>query len=126
MKQAKLFLFLGGIAIVLGAMVMVKYACNRAGYWPNRVEARVYEGTAEWPVGDMRKCEALPREDGSIYFLGCVDGAEYFNDERMVTVTFWGRTERPDRFRALHSNAMEAWIWRCKKDDSSLTCYAVN
>lgn len=120
-------LIVAGVVIVavLGLLALVKHACNDAGYWPNRQQARVYEGSAAWPDGDVRKCEALPREDGTIYFLGCVDGAENFLDADMTTVTFWGRTQRPDHFRALH-DTMEGWTWRCKKDGDSLTCYAVN
>lgn len=126
MQRTKVLFVTGGIALVLALLASVKYACNQAGYWPHRQVARVYEGSAAWPAGDMRKCEALPREDGTIYFLGCVDGAEDFNDVIIMPVIFWGRVERPDRFRALHSQAMEGWTWRCKKDDESLTCYAVN
>ena len=125
MQRAKLYVVIGVVVGVLGALYAARYACNQAGYWPHRQDARVYVGSADWPAGDMRKCEALPREDGTIYFLGCVDGAENFDDARLTTVTFWGRIERPDRFRALH-DSMEGWAWRCKKNGDSLTCYAMN
>jgi hypothetical protein len=48
------------------------------------------------------------------------------DDAVSMTVTFWGRTQRPDRFQALHSESMEGWHWRCEKSGESLTCYAVN
>jgi hypothetical protein len=125
-ERAKPLLLIGGIVVVLAMLLLAKSACNRAGYWPHREEARVYQGSAAWPAGELRKCEALPREDGTIYFLGCVAGAENFDDARALTVTFWGRTDRPDRFRALHSDAMEGWAWNCKRSGGSLTCYAIN
>ncbi|MGH9524563.1 MAG: hypothetical protein ACRD3E_18740 [Terriglobales bacterium] len=125
-ERAKLYLIIGGIVFALALLAVVKHACNGAGYWPHREKARVYEGSAAWPAGELRKCEALPRQDGTIYFLGCVAGAENFDDAHAMTVTFWGQTERPDRFRALHSDAMEGWAWNCKKSGESLTCYAVN
>lgn len=112
------------VAIVL--LTFGQRSCDRAGYWPHREEARVYTGADAWPSGQMRKCSALPREDGTIFFVGCVAGAENFDDAKAMTVTFWGQTERPDRFRALHSAALEGWEWNCKKSGSSLTCYAVN
>ena len=113
-------------AVLVAVLLWGQHACDRAGYWPRRQQARVYLGGAAWPKGQVRDCSALPREDGTIFFLGCVKGAEDFDDARAMTVIFWGRTERLDRFRALHSASMEGWEWRCRKRGESLTCYAVN
>jgi hypothetical protein len=55
-----------------------------------------------------------------------VEGGENFDQAQPTMVTFWGKTQRPDRFQALHSYAMEGWHWRCKKNGESLTCYAIN
>jgi hypothetical protein len=125
-ERSKAIFLSGAVVVLLVALFLGRRACDRAGYWPRREEARVYTGADAWPAGEMRKCSALPREDGSIFFLGCVEGAENFDDARAMTVTFWGRTQRPDRFRALHSEALEGWEWRCKNSGGSLTCYAVN
>ena len=94
----------GCFAIVLVGMVLGQHSCDRAGYWPRTEQTRVY--AAGWSGQEERKCSALPREDGSIFFLGCVESIQNFDDAPMTKVTFWGKTERPDRFQALHSNAM--------------------
>ena len=120
----KIKLLAGCFAAVLVVMVLGQRSCDRAGYWPRREETRVY--AAGWSGGEERKCAALPREDGTIFFLGCANSIQNFDDAPLTTVTFWGKTERPDRFQALHSNAMEGWHWRCKKSDASITCYAIN
>jgi hypothetical protein len=116
----------GAAVAVIVLLVVGQRACDRAGYWPHSEETRVYTGAAAWPADEERKCSALPREDGTIFFLGCVEGAENFDEAKPTKVTFWGRTHRPDRFQALHSEAMEGWRWRCKKSGESVTCYAVN
>lgn len=110
---------------VIALMVFGQRACDRSGYWPHSEETRVYAG-GNWSDDETRKCAALPREDGSIYFLGCVDSIQNFDEAEMEKVTFWGQTQRKDRFLALHSESMDGWHWNCKKSGSSLTCYAVN
>ena len=126
MNGLKLYALGAGLIAVFCVMFLTQRSCDRAGEWPHREDTRVYTGIDSWPEGEMRKCLALPRKDGTIYFLGCVEGYENFTDAHHMPVTFWGRTERPDRFRALHSNSFEAWEWRCKNNSGSLTCYAVN
>lgn len=114
-------------AAVLMVFFLGQRSCDRAGLWPHREETRVYAGAAGWAKGEERKCAALPREDGSIFFLGCVDSIQNFDEARPVEVTFWGRTKREDRFQALHSERMEGWHWRCASSSGgSLTCYAMN
>lgn len=125
MDRTKAIAISGSVIVVLVLLTFGQRSCDRAGYWPHREEARVYTGADNWASGELRKCSALPREDGSIFFVGCVEGVENFDDAKAMSVTFWGRTDRPDRFRALHSR-LEGWEWRCKKSGSSLTCYAVN
>jgi hypothetical protein len=114
-----------GAIVMVTLLILGQRACDRSGYWPHSEQTRVYTG-ADWPRNEERKCAALPREDGTIYFLGCVDSIQNFDEATMTKVTFWGKTERPDRFQALHSEAMDGWHWRCKKNSSSITCYAVN
>jgi hypothetical protein len=123
----KLFLRIAasGSLLVLVCLFVGQRACDRSGYWPHSQQTRVYRG-GDWPADQERKCAALPREDGTIYFLGCVDSIQNFDEATMTDVTFWGKTERPDRFQALHSESMDGWHWRCKKGRSSITCYAVN
>lgn len=117
----------GACAAVLAVFFLGQHACDQAGRWPHREETRVYAGAADWPKGEERKCAALPREDGTIFFLGCVDSIQNFDEARPVEVTFWGRTKREDRFQALHSERMEGWHWRCANSGGeSLTCYAMN
>ena len=126
MSQTKIRIVAGAAVVVIVLLAVGQRACDRAGYWPHSEETRVYTGAAAWPAGEERKCSALPRDDGTIFFLGCVEGAENFDEAKPTKVTFWGRTHRPDRFQALHSEAMEGWRWRCKKSGESVTCYAVN
>jgi hypothetical protein len=125
-SHTKIRIVAGAAVVVIVLLVVGQRACDRAGYWPHSEETRVYTGAAAWPAGEERKCSALPREDGTIFFLGCVEGAENFDEAKPTKVTFWGRTHRLDRFQALHSEAMEGWRWRCKKSGESVTCYAVN
>jgi hypothetical protein len=113
------------MVVLVTLLVFGQRACDRSGNWPHSEETRVYDG-GNWSADEMRKCAALPREDGTIYFLGCVDSIQNFDEAQMTKVTFWGRTQREDRFQALHSEAMDGWHWECKKNRSSLTCYAVN
>ncbi len=112
-------------ALLLATLVAGQRACDRSGNWPHSEETRVYTG-GDWPKDELRKCSALPRADGTIYFLGCVDEIQMSDDAPLTKVTFWGRTQREDRFQALHSEAMDGWHWNCKKSGDSLTCYAVN
>jgi len=115
-----------GVAVVtVILLVLGQRACDRSGYWPHSEETRVYDG-GTWASDETRKCAALPRSDGTIYFLGCVDSIQNFDEAALTKVTFWGRTQREDRFQALHSESMDGWHWQCKKSGSSLTCYAVN
>ena len=123
-KWVKLGAAAGVMLVVI--TVMGQRACDRTGYWPHSEETRVYFG-AGWPADQLRKCAALPRQDGTIYFLGCTDSIQNFDEATMTKVTFWGRTQREDRFEALHSESMDGWHWNCKKGSGdSLTCYAVN
>jgi len=110
---------------VIASLMLGQHACDSSGYWPRSEQTRVYTG-GDWPDNEMRKCAALPRADGTIYFLGCVDAIANSDEASMTKVTFWGRTQREDRFQALHSEAMDGWHWNCKKSGESLTCYAVN
>lgn len=115
-----------GVALTFVALFFVaQRACDRAGNWPHTQETRVYLGS-DWPKDQMRKCAALPRADGTIYFLGCVDSIENYDEATPTEVTYWGRVQREDRFQALHSESMDGWHWNCKNNGSSLTCYAVN
>ncbi len=111
------------VAVALG--VLGQRSCDRSGHWPHKEETRVYLG-ANWAPDELRKCAALPREDGTIYFLGCADSIQLADDPPLTEVTFWGRTQRADRFQALHSESMDGWHWNCKKSGDSLTCYAIN
>ena len=121
------------IAIGLGLMVgllLLAFGLNaldHAGWLPHRQDTAVYVGQGAWPADEMRRCSALPKQDGSIFFLGCGDtNGSGTLDSPVVPVTFWGRTERPDRFTALHSDALEGWRWQCRKSGQRITCYAVN
>jgi hypothetical protein len=114
------------VFVVLITTLMVgQRACDRSGYWPHSEQTRLYSG-ADWPTDQERKCAALPREDGTIYFLGCTDSIQNFDEATLTKVTFWGKTQRPDRFQALHSESMDGWHWRCKKSRNSISCYAVD
>ena len=114
-----------GAIVMMTLFILGQRACDQSGYWPHTEQTRVYTG-GDWPADEERKCAALPREDGTIYFLGCVPSIENADEAPLTKVTYWGKTERPDRFQALHSESMDGWHWRCKKGRSSITCYAVN
>ena len=123
----QMWIKIGAAAFValIAVLVVSQRVCDRAGYWPHQEETRVYTGGG-WSKDEMRKCSALPRQDGSIYFLGCSNDMQVSDDTPLTKVTFWGRTQREDRFQALHSESMDGWHWNCKTSGDSLTCYAVN
>ena len=98
-SQTKIRIVAGAAVVVIVLLAVGQRACDRAGYWPHSEETRVYTGAAAWPADEERKCSALPREDGTIFFLGCVEGAENFDEAKPTKVTFWGRTHRPDSHR---------------------------
>ena len=125
MKGTGVKIGVAALVLVVAISLVSQRACDRSGYWPHNEETRVYS-PGDWPKDELRKCAALPRADGTIYFLGCVDDIELSDDAPLTKVTFWGRTQREDRFQALHSEAMDGWHWNCKKSGYSLTCYAVN
>ena len=125
MKQLWIRIGAAAALVAVALFVVSQRACDRAGYWPHSEETRVYIAGG-WGGEEMRKCSALPRSDGTIYFLGCADSMELSDDVPLTKVTFWGRTQREDRFEALHSESMDGWHWNCKKKDESLTCYAIN
>ncbi len=114
----------GVMALLLAAAI--GHGLDQAGWIPHHADTSMYAGTEEWPADQDRKCVALPRKDGDIFFLGCVGDRESYADTESLDVTYWGRTHRPDRFRAAMGERMEAWQWRCRRKDDSITCWAVN
>ncbi len=125
MSQTRIRIGAAALVMVVAVSLVSQRACDRAGYWPHEEETRVYVSGA-WGADELRKCSALPREDGTIYFLGCADSMELSDEVPLTKVTYWGRTQREDRFQALHSVSLDGWHWNCKKKGDSLTCYAIN
>ncbi len=119
--------WLAGLAVVatVGLFVSVPAAIDNTGWLPHERVTPMYLGAADWPAGTERNCVALPVKDGTIMFLGCVQGAETFITPEDVNVTYWGKIKRPDRFQAAMEN-LSAWKWRCRKKSDSVTCWAVN
>ncbi len=112
--------------IVLALGTWAYYALDDAGWISHRQDTEMYVGGA-WPDDLQRDCAALPAKDGAIIFLGCGGASGDYLATQLQTVTFWGRTKRPDRFVALAEDArMEAWKWRCRKSGTAVTCWAVN
>ncbi|MGI9101673.1 MAG: hypothetical protein ACR2IF_04425 [Terriglobales bacterium] len=112
-----------------GILLLIAFAwhtLDQAGWIPHQADTSMYAGAEQWPANEDRKCVALPRDDGNIFFLGCVGDKESYADTESLPVTYWGRTRRPDRFQAVVSERLEAWQWRCRRKDDSVTCWAVN
>jgi hypothetical protein len=114
------------VLVFLVACLAGYYALDNAGKIPHTIDTPMYLGQADWPDGTSRNCAALPQQDGSIYFLGCVEGFENYTETQSVSVTYWGKTKRPDMFQAITQPGSTTWQWRCQKKKDSLTCYAVN
>lgn len=115
-----------GLMVGLSLLAVGLRSLDHAGWLPHWQDTAVYAGPGDWPPGELRPCAALPKADGSIFFLGCGEAGSAAINAPIVPVTYWGRIQRPDRFTALRSVAMEGWNWQCKKDGDKYTCYAVN
>lgn len=115
------------IILIVGVSLGLANAANRAGLVPHRQDTTVYFGRADWSVGEERSCIALPETDGSMIFLGCVNGGTPEFSPEVWPVTYWGKTRRPDMFEYVHADpGMHTWQWRCRRYRNSLTCLAVN
>ena len=107
--------------------VSAAVAANRAGWIPHRQDTTVYVGVGEWSVGEYRNCVALPESNGSMIFLGCVGRRRAEMSPDVWPVTYWGQVRRKDMFELVHQDPVTyTWRWRCRRRDSSLTCWAVN
>lgn len=124
-KGAKPWLAGFAVIVIVGLFVGVPAAIDNTGWLPHERDTAMYFGAGEWSVGTYRSCAALPVRDGSILFLSCVEGAENYFTPQTVSVTFWGKIKRPDRFLAAMSD-FSHWKWRCLRKNDSVTCWAVN
>ncbi len=113
------------VALVFIGLALGYVAADKAGWVPHKQETTLYVGPAGWNSGDYRNCVALPQKNGAIFFLGC--GAQTGDASEIRPVTYWGRVERPDRYRAILADpGSNDWRWRCRRKKSSITCWAVN
>jgi hypothetical protein len=125
LRRPKTWLAGTAVMVVVGLCVAIPAALDNTGWLPHERDTDMYFGAASWSAGAYRDCVALPVQDGSMLFLGCVDGAENYLTPEPTRVTFWGKIKRPDRYQAAMSN-LSAWKWRCLKKKDSVTCWAVN
>lgn len=124
-KGAKPWLAGFAVIVIVGLFVGVPAAIDNTGWLPHERDTEMYFGAGEWSAGTYRDCAALPVRDGSILFLGCVQGPENYFTPQTVRVTFWGKIKRPDRFQIAMSD-LSAWKWRCLRKSDAVTCWAVN
>jgi hypothetical protein len=126
-NNARAWLVVGGVALVVALCLGAATAANRAGWIPHRQETTVYVGVAEWAKGESRNCVALPETNGSMIFLGCVGERRPEMSPEVWPVTYWGQTRREDMYQLIHENPGNyAWRWRCQRHSGSLTCWALN
>jgi len=120
-------MWLAGVAVVVGVSlcVAIPAALDNTGWLPHERTTAMYFGAAAWRPGAYRDCVALPTQDGSMLFLGCVAGAESYLTPEPTRVVFWGKIKRPDRYQAAMSD-LSAWKWRCLRKKDSVACWAVN
>lgn len=125
LKGAKPWLAGFAVVVLVGLFVGVPRAIDNTGWLPHERDTDMYFGAAEWSAGTYRDCVALPVQDGSILFLGCVQGPENYLTPQSVRVTYWGKITRPDRYKAALAE-LNAWKWKCLRNGAKVTCWAVN
>ena len=123
---------------------------DKRGWIPHRQVTRVFSPVERpWTIGEYLDCEAEPsgiprRGFSGISTLGCARGWEW--EEQAATIhlqpsemriTFWGRIiiPYPESVR-LYGKMIKtpasapyyerAFRWRCRRNESSVTCWAVN
>ncbi len=126
-RNRKVWIAAGIVAACAGVLMGFISILDANGQIPHTVDTSVYVGRGSWASGESRECVAFPAKDGSIFFLGCVQGqGDYFTSE-VMPVTYWGKTTRPDRAQMLREDPnLNGWHWRCQKKKDGVTCWAVN
>jgi hypothetical protein len=126
-RNRKVWIACGIVVVFVGLCGGFVTILDNAGQIPHTQDTSVYVGRGDWANGESRECVAFPAKDGTIFFLGCVQGqGDYFTSE-VMPVTYWGKTQRPDRFQSLREDPnMNGWHWRCQKKKGGVTCWAVN
>ncbi len=103
------------------------------GWIPHHQVTATYIGQNGWMPGEYRDCIGVPTREGKLSpysgvfggFLSCdLEGHAKEDLDRVVphelSVTYWGRITRHDM-----GDKVE-WRWRCRRNESSVTCWAVN
>jgi hypothetical protein len=88
----------------------IDWYVNDSGWLPRTRDIDVYVRTSDWVTGESKMCSsATTKEKGDLHGLACGD---QFRESHTLTVKFWGPITT-DRDK----------IWKCKRDESSFTCY---
>jgi hypothetical protein len=106
------------LAIIAAIVFWIYTGIDSEGWIPHS-EDSVITAQANWFVGESKNCLSYPLDAKTAQILGkptgyaisriaCDDGPEH-----AVKITFYGRTEQPER----------QWInWRCTRNSDSFTC----
>lgn len=142
-------LVIGAVILAIGAFISWR-SLDRMGWVLHRQLTHVWVPVEQaWGVGEYLNCTAQPRTPlitppGSpgIENLGCVRGSErernngHLRAEDME-ISYWGRIAIPypesaELYRRIMATSDSAphkewpFQWRCRRNEASVTCWAVN
>jgi hypothetical protein len=114
-----------GLLLIVTAPIAVYSGLKETGYIPHTKTVDMYM-SGDWLVGENRSCVGYQsNSSGGPPELTALDCPveSYTERPHNVEVKFYGKTSRPDHFSPQGTSEFE---WRCKREESGFTCYALN
>ena len=97
------------------------------GYIPHTRTADIYF-KGDWIQGENKECAGVrknPPANNELVGLDCPSKPEMGGSTHNVTIRFFGKTSRPDVSLddEFHNRRFQ---WRCRREEDSFSCYALN
>ncbi len=132
LKSKELIFALKFTLKVLGVILLIRIIIgsydqlDKSGWIEHSVDTPVAI-SGEWLQGEYRSCLGILGATGKQKSLACI--TDSFNaPEHVLPVTFWGRTERPDRVKIIADGTYLSpdteLHWKCQRLSDSLKCWA--
>jgi hypothetical protein len=113
------------ILIALVAVPIIGYNALNDGGWIAHTKSVDMYMSGDWLVGENRDCigfQSKPTYSAAVITsIECPIGSHSENPHNLE-VKFFGKISRPDLFSSTDKN----FEWRCKREESGFTCYALN